>query len=161
MVSSALPSEGKTTAVVNLGLALADAGRRVTIVEADLRKPKVTRYLGMVGGVGLTNILAGTADLEEVVQRYGTGELSVIAAGPTPPNPGELLASSHMFSLLDKLRAANDFVLVDAPPLLADPSPTDRVAPEQDRPRHPQRVHRASLRQSSAPIVASWPRRQD
>lgn len=118
MVSSALPSEGKTTAVVNLGLALADAGRKVTIVEADLRKPKVTRYLGMVGGVGLTNILAGTADLEEVVQRYGSGELSVIAAGPTPPNPGELLASSHMFSLLDKLRAENDFVLVDAPPLL-------------------------------------------
>ncbi|WP_448621571.1 polysaccharide biosynthesis tyrosine autokinase [Geodermatophilus sp. URMC 65] len=118
MVSSALPSEGKTTAVVNLGLALADAGRRVTIVEADLRKPKVTRYLGMVGGVGLTNILAGTADLDEVVQRYGSGELSVIAAGPTPPNPGELLASSHMFSLLDKLRAENDFVLVDAPPLL-------------------------------------------
>lgn len=118
MVSSALPSEGKTTAVVNLGLALADAGRKVTIVEADLRKPKVTRYLGLVGGVGLTNILAGTADLDEVVQRYGTGELSVIAAGPTPPNPGELLASSHMFALLDKLRAENDFVLVDAPPLL-------------------------------------------
>ncbi|MGR6967092.1 polysaccharide biosynthesis tyrosine autokinase [Geodermatophilus sp. URMC 61] len=118
MVSSALPSEGKTTAVVNLGLALADAGRRVTIVEADLRKPKVTRYLGMVGGVGLTNILAGTADLDEVIQRYGAGELSVIAAGPTPPNPGELLSSSHMFALLDKLRVENDFVLVDAPPLL-------------------------------------------
>lgn len=118
MVSSALPSEGKTTAVVNLGLALADAGRTVTIVEADLRKPKATRYLGLVGGVGLTNILAGTADLDEVVQRYGDGELSVIAAGPTPPNPGELLASSQMFSLLDKLRGDNDFVLVDAPPLL-------------------------------------------
>ncbi|MGY1594298.1 polysaccharide biosynthesis tyrosine autokinase [Geodermatophilus sp. SYSU D00708] len=118
MVSSAIPSEGKTTAVVNLGLALADAGRRVTIVEADLRKPKVTRYLGLVGGVGLTNILAGTADLDEVIQRYGTGELSVIASGPTPPNPGELLASSHMFSLLDKLRPENDIVLVDAPPLL-------------------------------------------
>ncbi|RFU21301.1 polysaccharide biosynthesis tyrosine autokinase [Geodermatophilus marinus] len=118
MVSSAVPSEGKTTAVVNLGLALADAGRRVTIVEADLRKPKVTRYLGMVGGVGLSNILADTADLDDVLQRYGTGELSVIAAGPTPPNPGELLSSRHMFALLDKLRAANDFVLVDAPPLL-------------------------------------------
>ncbi|WP_448642929.1 CpsD/CapB family tyrosine-protein kinase [Geodermatophilus sp. URMC 63] len=118
MVSSALPSEGKTTAVVNLGLALADAGRRVTIVEADLRKPKVTRYLGMVGGVGLTNILSGSADLDDVVQKHGTGDLHVIAAGPTPPNPGELLSSSHMFSLLDKLRGQNDFVLVDAPPLL-------------------------------------------
>jgi capsular exopolysaccharide synthesis family protein len=118
MITSALPSEGKTTAVVNLGLTLADAGQRVVIVEADLRKPKVARYLGMVGGVGLTNILAGSADLDDVVQRHGDGDLSVIASGPIPPNPGELLASSHMAALLDKLRGANDYVLVDAPPLL-------------------------------------------
>nr|WP_239520253.1 polysaccharide biosynthesis tyrosine autokinase [Blastococcus saxobsidens] len=118
MVTSALPSEGKTTAVVNLGLALADAGRTVTIVEADLRKPKVTRYLGIVGGVGLTNVLAGTAEVEDVVQRYGPSGLSVIASGPTPPNPGELLASSNMHAFLEKLRSGNDFVLVDAPPLL-------------------------------------------
>ncbi len=118
MVTSALPSEGKTTAVVNLGLTLADAGQRVTIVEADLRKPKVARYLRMVGGVGLTNILAGSADLDDVVQRHATGDLSVIASGPTPPNPGELLSSSHMAALLEKLRGANDFVLIDAPPLL-------------------------------------------
>jgi receptor protein-tyrosine kinase len=118
MVTSAVPSEGKTTVVVNLGLALADTGRRVTIVEADLRKPKVTRYLGLVGGVGLTNVLAGSAEVDDVVQKHGAGDLHVIGAGPTPPNPGELLSSSHMFSLLDKLRAENDFVLVDAPPLL-------------------------------------------
>jgi receptor protein-tyrosine kinase len=118
MVTSALPSEGKTTAVVNLGLTLADAGQRVIIVEADLRKPKVARYLRMVGGVGLTNILAGSADLDDVVQRHATGDLSVIASGPTPPNPGELLSSSHMAALLEKLRGANDFVLIDAPPLL-------------------------------------------
>lgn len=118
VVSSALPSEGKTTAVVNLALAIADADRTVTVVEADLRKPKVTRYLGMVGGVGLTNLLAGTADIEDVVQRHGNGLVQVIAAGPTPPNPGELLASSHMADLLAKLRSRTDFVLIDAPPLL-------------------------------------------
>ncbi|MFD2092792.1 tyrosine-protein kinase domain-containing protein [Blastococcus deserti] len=118
MISSALPAEGKTTAVVNLALALVDADRRVTIVEADLRRPKVTRYLGLVGGVGLTNVLSGSADLADVVQSHGDGHLGVIAAGPTPPNPGELLASSHMAELLDKLRGTNDFILVDAPPLL-------------------------------------------
>jgi capsular exopolysaccharide synthesis family protein len=118
MISSALPSEGKTTAVVNLALALADADRSVTIVEADLRRPKVTRYMGLISGVGLTNVLAGTADLDQVVQHYGEGRLKVIAAGPLPPNPGELLASSHMAKLLDKLRGSNDFVLIDAPPLL-------------------------------------------
>jgi capsular exopolysaccharide synthesis family protein len=118
MVSSALPSEGKSTAVVNLGLALATAGRRVTIIEADLRRPKVSQYLGLVGGVGLTNILTGRADAADVLQPIGDGTLSVIGAGPTPPNPGELLASGQMAALVEKLRADNDFVLLDAPPLL-------------------------------------------
>jgi capsular exopolysaccharide synthesis family protein len=118
MVSSALPSEGKSTAVVNLGLALATAGRRVAIVEADLRRPKVTQYLGLVGGIGLTNVLSGSADVEDVLQPVGEGGLSVIGAGPTPPNPGELLASGQMAALVEKLRADNDYVLVDAPPLL-------------------------------------------
>ena len=84
MVSSALPSEGKTTVVINLALALAEAGRKVTVVEADLRRPKITRYLGMVGGVGLTNVLAGTADITDVTQYYGEDGLAVIAAGPRP-----------------------------------------------------------------------------
>ena len=73
----------------------------------------------MVGGAGLTNVLSGTANLDDVLQPYGDeGLLTVIAAGPTPPNPGELLPSSNISSLLDKLRARNDFVLVDAAPLL-------------------------------------------
>jgi receptor protein-tyrosine kinase len=66
----------------------------------------------------LTNLLAGTAEVDEVIQAYGQGGLSVIAAGPTPPNPGELLASSHMAELLAQLRRTNDYVLIDAPPLL-------------------------------------------
>lgn len=118
MVSSAVPSEGKTTVAVNLALTLAETGRQVALVEADLRRPRVTRYLGMVGGAGLTNILAGSAELEDVLQPHGDGHLSVIAAGPTPPNPSELLASSHMFKLIDELRDKNDYVLIDAPPLL-------------------------------------------
>jgi capsular exopolysaccharide synthesis family protein len=118
MVSSAIPSEGKTTLVINLALALAHAGQRVVIVEADVRRPKVTKYLGLVGGVGLTNVLAGTAELDDVLQPYGVDALMVLAGGPMPPNPGELLASSHMQALLDKLRGQYDYVLVDAPPLL-------------------------------------------
>jgi capsular exopolysaccharide synthesis family protein len=118
MVTSAVPSEGKTTLVVNLALTLADLGRRVTVVEADLRQPKIVRYLGLVAGVGLTNVLAGTANVEEVSQGFGEGDLFIIPAGPIPPNPGELLASANMSSLLDKLRSENDYVLVDAPPLL-------------------------------------------
>ena len=118
MVSSAIPSEGKTTLVINLGLALAEAGQRVVIVEADLRRPKVINYLRLVAGAGLTNVLAGTAEIDDVLQRYGDAQISVVAGGPTPPNPGELLASSHMQSLVEKLRARFDFVLLDVPPLL-------------------------------------------
>ncbi len=118
MVSSALPEEGKTTLTANLALTLADAGRTVTVIEADLRRPRLTRYLGLVAGAGLSNVLAGTADIDDVLQSYGDGQLSVIAAGPTPPNPGELLASSHMSALLEKLRSRSDYVLLDAAPLL-------------------------------------------
>jgi receptor protein-tyrosine kinase len=118
MVSSAIPGQGKSTAAVNLGVALAQAGRQVTVVEADLRKPMVAQYLGLVEGAGLTSILARTAEIEDVLQTWGDDGLSVIAAGPVPPNPGELLASSHMALLLDQLREKNDFVIVDTPPLL-------------------------------------------
>jgi capsular exopolysaccharide synthesis family protein len=118
IISSSVPAEGKTTVAVNLALTLAESGGRVALIEGDLRRPRVTRYLGMVGGVGLTNILASTAELDDVLQPYGQGNLSVLAAGPTPPNPSELLASSHMEKLIAELRARNDFVLVDAPPLL-------------------------------------------
>jgi capsular exopolysaccharide synthesis family protein len=118
MVSSAVPAEGKTTMTINLAIALAEAGHRVTIVEADLRRPKVVEYLGLVGGAGVTNLLAGSADLEDVVQVIGEAGLRVIAAGPTPPNPGRLLGSSQMAVLLDQLRRDNDYVLVDAAPLL-------------------------------------------
>ena len=118
MVSSAVPSEGKSTIVVNLALTLAETGRDVVVIEADLRRPRVTRYLGMVGGAGLTNVLAGSADVADVLQQYGEAGPRVIGAGPTPPNPSELLASSQMFKLIDDLRARYDFVLIDAPPLL-------------------------------------------
>jgi len=118
MVSSAMPAEGKTTTAINLAVALAEAGRKVTLVDADLRRSRVTAYLGIVSGVGLTNVLAGTADAFEVEQSPEDSGVTVIGAGPTPPNPSELLASQHMSSLIDELRGKNDFVLIDAPPLL-------------------------------------------
>jgi capsular exopolysaccharide synthesis family protein len=118
MVSSAMPSEGKTTVAVNLALALADAGQRVALIEADLRRPRVTSYLGLVNGVGLTNVLTGRVRTEEVSQPYGDGDLVVIGAGPSAPNPAQLLASGAMRALLEQLRESHDYVVLDAPPLL-------------------------------------------
>jgi succinoglycan biosynthesis transport protein ExoP len=118
VVSSSVPGEGKSTLAVNLATVLAQSGSRVALVEADLRRPRVTRYMGLISGAGLTNVLAGTAALHEVAQPWGEGKLTVLAAGPMPPNPSEMLGSAQMRSLLDELRAANDYVIIDAPPLL-------------------------------------------
>jgi capsular exopolysaccharide synthesis family protein len=118
MVTSAVPGEGKTTAAIQLGLALAEVGKTVTLIEADLRRPTVIRSLGLVGGAGLTSILTGGADPDDVLQSHATPGLSVIGAGPLPPNPGELLGSAHMRTLIEDLRSRNDYVLIDTPPLL-------------------------------------------
>jgi len=117
MVSSALPSEGRTTAVVNLGMVLAEAGCKVTIVDADLRRPMVAEFLGLAEGAGLTDVLRGEADVSDVV-RYRANDLRVITSGSARPGLSPQLISSSVRSVLDKLRAENDFVLVDAPPLL-------------------------------------------
>ena len=118
MVSSAIPGEGKTTLAVNLAVALSDMGRSVALVESDLRRPRVTRYMGLVGGVGLSNVLVGSAALDDVLQRHGTGVLDVLGAGPQPPNPGQLLASAQMSALVRELAATHEFVILDAPPIL-------------------------------------------
>lgn len=117
-VTSSIPAEGKTTTAVNLAIALASADIRVLLLEADLRRPKVAEYLGLVRDVGLTNLLIGSAQLDDVVQYFGNTGLQVIASGPTPPNPSELLQSQAMHDLLDELRARADIVLIDSPPLL-------------------------------------------
>ena len=103
---------------MNLATALAQSGSRVTLIEGDLRRPRVTRYLGLIGGAGLTNVLAGTAEVHEVMQPWGDGKLSVLAAGPMPPNPSEMLGSAQMRALLETLRDTQDYVVIDTPPLL-------------------------------------------
>ena len=130
MVTSSLPQEGKTTLAVNLAMALAESGNKVGLVEADLRRPKVTSYLGMVGGVGLTNILRGDASLGDVTQDLFDGRLRVLPSGPVPPNPSELLASQAMASTMEQMLLDRDIVIIDAPPVLpvADASSMVRLA---------------------------------
>ncbi|MCF6745956.1 polysaccharide biosynthesis tyrosine autokinase [Blastococcus sp. KM273128] len=118
MVSSAVAAEGKSTVAVNLALTLAEGGHRVALVESDLRHPRVVRYLGLVDGAGLTSTLTGAAELDDVLQPYGNGRLSVLGAGSIPPNPSELLASDQLRAVVDQLRATHDYVIVDTPPLL-------------------------------------------
>jgi len=119
VVTSALPREGKTATVSNLGVALAQAGKNVVIVDADLRKPRQNRIFKLKGRSGLVNYLAAGASLGDVIQATAIPKLYVVAAGPVPPNPVELLGSEKMAALLDELRRNFDFVLLDTPPTLA------------------------------------------
>lgn len=119
VVTSSVPSEGKSTSVVNLAIALAEAGRRVALVDADLRKPKVATYLNVEGGAGLTDVLIGRAKLADVMLPWGSsGQMFVLPAGKVPPNPSELLGSRAMNSLVHFLEKEFDVVLFDGPPLL-------------------------------------------
>jgi len=118
VISSSIPAEGKTTIAINLAVSLADTGARVILIDADLRRPSIAEYMGIEGQVGLTTVLIGRADVKDVVQPFGTSSLDLLPAGQVPPNPSELLGSAAMGSLLERLSASYDMVLLDSPPLL-------------------------------------------
>ncbi len=118
VVTSSIESEGKSTTGANLAIALSDAGSRVLLVDADLRRPKVSDYMGLEGAVGLTDVLIGRAELKDVVQPWGRRELFVLPAGHIPPNPSELLGSERMSHLISEFNRAFDVVIYDSPPLL-------------------------------------------
>jgi non-specific protein-tyrosine kinase len=120
MVTSGLKAEGKTTVAVNLARAYASFGKRVILVDTDLRKPDVARRLGLSEGTGLSDVLAGNASVDDVFQEiapYGHG-LRVLSAGPIPPNPSALLGSLRMAALIEELAADADIVVLDSTPLL-------------------------------------------
>jgi capsular exopolysaccharide synthesis family protein len=116
---SSAPSEGKTTTAINLALALAEADKNVVLVDGDMRRPSLDKYLDLVGSVGFSTVLSGGASLGDVLQETKFPRLTVLAAGPTPPNPSELLGSQAARKLLDELRSQFDYVIVDSAPLLA------------------------------------------
>jgi polysaccharide biosynthesis transport protein len=118
VITSAVAGEGKSTTACNLAITLAQAGIRVALVESDLRRPKISEYLGVEGAVGLTSVLIGRASLDDALQSWGRCGLAVLASGPIPPNPSELLGSGHMVALLRQLQQRFDVVIIDAPPLL-------------------------------------------
>jgi succinoglycan biosynthesis transport protein ExoP len=139
LVTSGLPQEGKTVTTVNLAISLAMSGKRVIVLEADLRRPMVHEYLGLTNEIGLSSVLAGNSSVPAALQlvsmdsfipaRSRKGEndaapsvlrknLYCITSGPHPPNPAELLQSARMADIVRELEQLADYVLVDSPPVL-------------------------------------------
>ena len=116
MVTSVNPGDGKTLVATNLAASLAQAGEKVLLIDADIRKPRCHRAFSLANRVGLTNVLVESMDVDEAVQPTNLKSLYVLTSGPIPPNPAELLVSSAMEALLDIVRDQYDHVLVDSPP---------------------------------------------
>jgi capsular exopolysaccharide synthesis family protein len=117
VVTSASAGEGKTTTAANLAIALAQSGERVILVDADLRRAQVAGSMGLVAGVGLSDVILRTASLDEALQEW-RDLLLVLPAGSLPPNPAELLGSQRMATVLAELAARCDIVIIDTPPVL-------------------------------------------
>ncbi|MFF3247498.1 polysaccharide biosynthesis tyrosine autokinase [Streptomyces sp. NPDC002870] len=128
-VTSPLPREGKSSVSVNLAATLAEEGARVCLIDCDLRRPSIAPALGLVRDAGLTTALVGQAELHEVLQ--SAGSFSVLTSGMIPPNPTQLLGSTHFAALLHTLAEQFDHLVVDTPPVLpfAD---TPAMAPSID-----------------------------
>lgn len=118
VVTSSIPSEGKSSTIANLAIAMADTGAKVLLIDCDFRKPKMHKYFSVEGAVGLTNLLIGQVKANDVIQRWGRKHLDLLPAGQVPPNPSELLGSDAMKNFLAKAEKDYDVVLIDSAPLL-------------------------------------------
>ena len=119
VVASSLPNEGKSTTAINIALALAEADHNVVLVDGDMRRPKLDKYLDLVGTVGFSTVLSGGAALDEALQKTRFPRLTVLTSGVLPPNPSELLGTLAAKKVFSELRAQFDYVIVDSSPLLA------------------------------------------
>ncbi len=116
-MTSPSPYDGKTTASINLGITFAQTGARVLVMDCDLRKPNVHRYLKLQAEPGITNVLGAFCPLNDAIQKTSYEGLDALVCGHLPPNPAELLASGAMVSLLDYLKGTYEYIFVDTPPV--------------------------------------------
>lgn len=116
-ITSTEKSEGKTTIISNFAVALAQSGKRVLIIDCDLRRPQIHFEFEISNKVGLTNILLKEIESIDGILETEVKNLFAITSGPIPPNPSEILASKRMGNLIDELTPAFDYILLDAPPI--------------------------------------------
>ena len=117
-VVSSGPGEGKSTSAANLAVVFAQAGRKVLLVDADMRKATVHKTFGLSNEMGLSNLVSGQQAASSVIQATDVNNLSIITSGPTPPNPAELLNSRRMNVLMEELYQMFDLIIFDLPPVM-------------------------------------------
>jgi receptor protein-tyrosine kinase len=118
LITSALPSEGKTITAANIALLLSQMGVRVLLIDADLRRPRCHEVLNIPNNAGLTEILTGQLSAAEAISVTAFPGLSLLCSGTVPPTPSELIGSTKMRDTLDELRRAYDYIVVDATPMM-------------------------------------------
>jgi len=119
LITSSSPEEGKSTVAINLSTIFALANEKILLVEADMRRPRLSGALDLDNQVGLSNLLIGTAPLDAAIRQTNIPNLSVILSGPKPPNPTELISSTKTKSILEELKARFTRIIIDSPPLLS------------------------------------------
>ncbi|MGH4119871.1 CpsD/CapB family tyrosine-protein kinase [Clostridium sp.] len=119
VVTSSGPGEGKSTVMANLALTMAESGKKVILLDCDLRKPTIHKKIGITNTTGLTNILVQNVKKQECIFKTTIDNLYVLTSGPIPPNPAELLGTKKMRDFIEELKGEFDLVLIDAPPVLA------------------------------------------
>jgi capsular exopolysaccharide synthesis family protein len=121
-ITSANPSEGKSTLAVNLAVVMAQGGKRTILLDADLRRPVLHRHLKIENREGLSDLFSSEMQVQDVIRTWGDTPISVITSGPIPPNPTELLSSKRMDSILESLIQGADIVILDtSPAIVSDP----------------------------------------
>lgn len=116
-ITSCNPGDGKTTTCINLGISMAKSGMKVLVVDADLRKPMLLKHLGANSHIGLSNIISGTASIDDAIITTNMENFYYLPCGPKPPNPTELIGSSRFKQFLQSAEGMFDMVIVDTPPL--------------------------------------------
>ena len=119
VITSTAPGEGKTTVASNLAIGFAQAGQRVLLIDADMRRPRVHEVFGRRQEPGLSNVMVGNAKASQSVHKTGVPGLWVMAAGHLPPNPAELLGSQRFRDFVTSLKEHFDLILIDSPPVMA------------------------------------------
>ncbi|NLJ41905.1 MAG: CpsD/CapB family tyrosine-protein kinase [Clostridiales bacterium] len=118
LVTSTSPEEGKSTTVSNLAITMAESGKRVLLIDADLRKSVIYKLFAVSNHKGLTNVLVENLNYKEAVKASGVPLLDILPGGPRPPNPSEILGSRRMQNLLEIVKEDYNLILIDTPPVL-------------------------------------------